>query len=138
MWPVRPNVSNSTNPSSYNLYWDSSSGGGFAKLLGSVDNVSQQDPFGNRSYKKKVVFNIALSQVPSWNNDITNYIKMKAVVGGVEQGFEAIVTIPPYTTNGMFRLVTPEVEKSAIVGWNDAEKRYIPVSVDTSGKLTVV
>lgn len=136
MWPVRPNVSNNTNPSSYNLYWDATSGGGFTKLLGSVDNVSQQDPFGNRSYKAKVVFNIALSQVAEWNNDITNYIKMKAVIGGVEQAFEPVVVVPPYTTNGMFRLIAPEVKKAAIVGWNDAEKRYIPVSVETNGHLS--
>ena len=133
MWPVRPNVSTEQQPSSYNLYWDASASGSFIKKLASVSNVSQ-DAFGLRSYHGKVVVNIIPSQIPGWNNDATNYIRLKAVVGGVEQSFESVVAIPPYTVNGM-RLRYPEISTTAIIGYNANEQRFIPVSVDSSGKV---
>jgi len=137
MWPVRPNASNLTTPESYNVYWDSSSSGGFSKLLGSVQNGPniQPEAFGIRSYYKKVVLNVVPSLIPGWNNDITNYIKMKAVISGAEQAFEGPIVIAPYTANGLMRLQYPELRTTAVVGWNDAEKRFIPTAVDTSGKL---
>lgn len=133
MWPVRPNESTEQAPSSYNVYWDASSSGTFTNKLVSVSNASQT-AFGARSYHSKVVINLVPSQIPGWNNDITNYIRLKAVIGGVEQAFEDIVAIAPYSTNGM-RLRYPELQTSAIVGFNSSEQRFIPVSVDTNGKV---
>jgi len=133
MWPVRPNESTEQAPSSYNVYWDASSAGTFTKKLVSVSNASQT-AFGARSYHSKVVVNLVPSQIPGWNNNVTNYVRLKAVVGGVEQAFEEIVAIAPYSTNGM-RLRYPELQTAAIVGFNSSEQRFIPVSVDTNGKV---
>jgi len=137
MWPVRPNGSNATKPTSYNLYWDTSAGGLFTTLLASVENASCEDHGGIRSYHKKVVYNIVPSQVSGWDNDATNYVKMKPVILTVEQAFEDLIIIPPYTVNGM-RLHYPNLQPTAIVGYNDEENRFIPVSVDTDGKVETV
>lgn len=135
MWPVRPNDSNATSPESYNVYWDVASGGAFTTLLASVENgKSSRDPFGVRSYANKVVVHITPSLVPNWNNDVTNYVKLKAVTGGIEGAFENVVPIIPYTTGNM-RLHYPELRTTAIVGYNAAEQRFLPVTVDSTGKL---
>jgi hypothetical protein len=123
MWPVRPNDSNATSPTSYNVYWDTAVGGGFTTLLVSVDNgKSPRDSFGVRSYANKVVVHITPSLVPGWNNDVTNYVLLKPVTGLVEGSAEAIIPIVPYTTGNM-RLHYPELQ------------RFIPVSVNADGKL---
>lgn len=137
MWPVRPNESNNTKPTSYNVYWDVSSVGAFATLLSSVDNMSCAEPFGNRSYKNKAVLTVITSQVPGWDDAVTNYVRLAAVIGGVEQAAEDVVTVPPYNTNGM-RLVYPDLRTSAIIGFNKDENRFIPVSVDVDGKVQTV
>lgn len=133
MWPVRPNESTVQAPSSYNVYWDTASGGTFVNLLTNVTNAYQNN-FGSRTYHNKVVVNLVPSQIPGWVNDATNYVRLKAIVGGVEQAFEGVIAIPPYTTNGM-RLQYPELRTAAIVGYNTGEQRFIPVSVDTTGKV---
>lgn len=137
MWPVRPNESNDTRPTVYNVYWDASSSGAFTALLGSVDNISCAEPFGNRSYKNKVVLTVITGQVPGWDDLVTNYVRLNAVIGGVEQAAEDVVAVPPYTTNGM-RLVYPDLRTSAIIGFNKDENRFIPVSVDIDGKVQTV
>jgi hypothetical protein len=119
----------------YNIYWDIASGGAFATLLATVSNGAySKDPLGYRSYAGKVVYNLVPSQIPGWNNDIANYVRLKAVISGVEQAAEPVVTIPPYSTNGM-RLHYPELKTTAIIGFNANENRFIPVSVDTNGKV---
>jgi len=133
MWPVRPNESTTQEASSYNVYWDSASGGLFSSLLASVSNQGSSI----RSYYKKVVVHIIPSQVPGWDNEVANYVKLKAVVLGIEQAFENVVTIVPYTNNGM-RLHYPELRTNAIIGYNKAEDRFIPVSVDTDGKVETI
>jgi hypothetical protein len=133
MWPVRPNESIEQTPFSYNVYWDDLATGTFTKLLVNVSN-SSQNAFNLRSYHNKVVIHLVPSQIAGWNNDKTNYVRLKAVVGGVEQNFEEIVAIPPYSTNGM-RLHYPELRPTAIIGFNSDEQRFIPVSVDTNGKI---
>jgi hypothetical protein len=140
MWPVRPNATNTTNPQSFNVYWDPSSTGTFTRLLGSVSNCTNLTPeaFGNRSYYQKIVLNVCPSQIAGWNNDIANYINMKAVIGGVEQAFESVVVVAPYTTNSLMRLHYPEIKVAAAVGWNDSEQRFIPVAVDTNGKVNTI
>ena len=134
MWPTRPNNSNATKPDSYNVYWDIDAGGAFSNLLGNAVNSYTNNLNGNRSYLNKVVMNVIPSLILGWNNDITNYIRMSAVIGGVEQSAETVVTIAPYTTSGM-RLRYPELKTSAIIGYNSDQDQFIPVSVDTSGKI---
>jgi hypothetical protein len=135
MWPSRPNDSDSTQPQSFNVYWDASSSGAFTKLLANVANISYaRDPFGVRSYANKVVLNVTPTQIPGWNNDVTNYIRLAAVIGGIEQTPEAIINIEPYTSNGM-RLHYPELQTRAIIGFNKDENRFIPVSVDVHGQI---
>jgi hypothetical protein len=75
--------------------------------------------------------------IPGWNNDIMNYVRLRAVIGGVLQPAEDIVQIPQYTTGGM-RLTYPELSTTAMVGYDAAENRFIPVAVDTNGKVKVV
>jgi|GEM_PF-5485437 len=137
MWPVRPNEATDQKPTSYNVYWDSNSGGAFTNLLIKVPNGSAKSVSGIRSYHGKVVVNIIPSQIVGWNNDVTNYVRLKAVVLGIEQAFEDIVSIVPYTTNGM-RLHYPNLQPTTIVGYNKDEKRFIPVSVDSDGKVETV
>jgi len=133
MWPVRPNESTTQQPTSYHVYWDTASGGGFAKMIADVPNASQ-DAFNIRSYHNKVVLHFYTSQIPGWDNTKSNYVLLKAVVGGAEQPAEAIVTILPYTTSGM-RLRYPEIRTTAIVGYNSTQERFIPITVDATGKL---
>jgi hypothetical protein len=136
MWPSRPIDSDSTQPQSFNVYWDVSSSGQFVNLLANVSNVSSsRNSFGFRSYANKVVFNVIPTQIPGWNNDVTNYVCLAAVIGGTEQAPEAVINIEPYTSNGLMRLHYPELQARAIVGFNADEKRFIPVSVDSSGKV---
>jgi len=137
MWPSRPNASNPTSPTKYNIYWDVSVLGLFATLLGSVENQPSTGYNGNRSYFGKVVFHIVPETIPGWNNDIENFIRLRPVIGGVEQLPEDIVQIPQYNTNGM-RLRYPELSTTAMVGFNAVENRFIPVAVDAAGKVKVV
>jgi hypothetical protein len=136
MWPSRPNDSNSTQPQSFNVYWDTSSSGAFTALIANVPNISYaRDSFGVRSYANKVVLNITPTQISGWNNDITNYVRLTAVINGIEQTAEAVINIEPYTSNGIMRLHYPELQTRAIIGFNKDENRFIPVSVDTNGKV---
>lgn len=137
MWPVRPNDGTDNKPTSYNIYWDTAAGGTFATLLATVPNVSSEDHNGIRSYHKKIVYNIIPNQVPGWDNTVSNYVRIKATIASVLQAFEEVVTVPPYSVNGM-RLHYPNIQPAAMVGYNDEESRFIPVSVDTDGKVETV
>jgi len=137
MWPSRPNAGNVTSPTSYNVYWDTSLVGVFNKLLVSVENQPSPGYNGNRSYFGKVVVHVIPENVPGWVNDIVNYVRLRPVIGGAEQLPEDIVEIPPYTIDGM-RLRYPEIQTTAIVGYNKDQNRFIPVSVNADGKVKTV
>lgn len=137
MWPKRPNDSNVTNPSSYNLYWDSSILGTFSTLLGSVENSASDDQLGNRAYHSKIVFNFIPEKVVGWDDNIPNYIRLRPVIGGVEQVAEDYIPIPPYSSNGM-RLRYPDLKTTAIVGYNRESGSFLPVAVNEDGKVKVI
>jgi len=137
MWLKRPNVGNNTSPSKYNLYWDASAVGPFNALLGSVENSASDDPVGMRAYHDKIVFHFAPQQVPGWIDDQANYVRLRAVIAGIEQAPEEIVAIPSYTSNGM-RLRYPELQTTAIVGYDKDTNQFIPVAVDLSGKVKTI
>jgi hypothetical protein len=130
-WPMRPNRLTDQSPSSYNVYWDSSLAGAFTTLLATLDNNSSGSSL---LFNKRIKLNISPSLYSFWDNDKTNYVRLKAVVGGAEQSFEQITAIPPYTVDGM-RLHYPELRTTAIIGYNKDENRFIPVNVDANGKI---
>lgn len=130
-WPIRPNDTNSTSPESYNLYWCSTIAGAYT-AIGSVENEGSS----NRAYHNKVVFNVVPSQVGGWNNANTNWVKVAAVIGGVEQSAETPVAINPYAVDNM--LLKYPFDRTVIVGYNSDENRLIPVSVDQTGKVKTI
>jgi len=135
-WPVRPNdgkdISVMDNVQSYNLYWDSSSGGAFNKLVGNVENK----PHANRSFLNKVVMIFNPSRITGWDNSIVNYVRLNPVVGGVEQGLEDIIEIHPYSIGGM-RFNKTE-QKAIAVGYDRDDDRLVPIAVDKDGKVKTI
>jgi len=130
-WPVRPNDSNNTSPESYNLYWSNSVSGTYS-LIGSVENRGSS----NRAYHKKVVFNVIPSRVGGWDNSNTNWVKIAAVIGGVEQAAETPIAINPHSVDNM--LLKYPFDRTVIVGYNSDENKLVPVSVDQNGKVKTV
>jgi len=134
IWPVRPNISETMEPESYNVYWNTSETSPPAYIL--VDSVENKS-HSSRSYLNKVVFNLIPSTIGDWNNSNVNWISLRPVVGGVEQAFEAAVPIHPYSINGM-RISKVSTEKTVAVGYNSDNDQLIPVAVDEDGKLKTI
>jgi len=130
-WPVRPNAGSSIDPESYNVYWCDTVGGTYVQF-DSVENRSH----ASRSFLNKVVLNVIPEKI-GWDNTAANFIRLRPVVGGVEQAFEDPVAIAPYSVGGM-RFNKTTVEKSIAVGYNEDEDRLVPMAVDNEGKLKTI
>jgi len=111
---------------SFNIYWCSTSGGVYA-LLANVLNIANKT---NPAIRGKIYFEFAPSAVVGWNNAQTNYIKLEPVIGGAPQPQEGPMIVPAKSTD------TVSIDRSTVIkGYNSAEDRFIPITVDSTGKL---
>jgi hypothetical protein len=113
---------------SFNFYFSSSSGGPFILSLGSIINKASNVP----ATRGKVVFEFNTTNVIGWNDDIANYVVLMPVVGGVEGAPEGPMTIPT-----RIETIMPK-DYSVMYGFNKTLQKFIPVSVDSDGKMETV
>lgn len=112
---------------SYNIYYSNIELGPYT-LLGSVANIASLVP----STKGKIVFEFHTDGLVGWNDDTRNYLKLAQVIGGIEGILEGPLTILTRTES-----IIPK-EFSVIYGLNKDSQKFIPVSVDPTGKVMVV
>jgi hypothetical protein len=108
----------------FNLYYSNVEAGPYSSL-GSVKNVPSESP----ATRGKIVFEFHTDSLVGWDDDSRNYIKLAPVVGGVESGLEGPLMIPTRTEN-----IVPK-EYSVMYGLNKDSQKFIPISVDSSGKV---
>jgi len=116
-----------TGIDSFNLYYSNSLAGPYT-LLKSIFNVASN----NSSTRGKIVFEFNISNLINWNNDSTNYLKMSQVIGGIEGILEG-----PVEVNTRLEQILPK-EFAVIYGLNYDSQKFIPISVDDTGKLKTI
>jgi hypothetical protein len=112
---------------SFNFYYSNVEVGPYSSL-GSVSNIASSVP----STKGKIVFEFHTDGLVGWNDDTRNYIKLAPVVGGVEGIIEGPLMIPTRTES-----IIPK-EFSVIYGLNKDSQKFIPISVDSTGKVMTI
>jgi hypothetical protein len=112
---------------SFNFYYSNVEVGPYSSL-GSVSNIASLVP----STKGKVVFEFHTDSLVGWNDDTRNYIKLASVVSGVEGVVEGPLMIPTRTES-----IIPK-EFSVIYGLNKDSQKFIPISVDSTGKVMTI
>lgn len=112
---------------SFNLYYSNTSVGPYT-LISSVENVASKVP----ATRGKIVFEFHADLLATWNEDTENYLKLAPVVGGVEGALEGPLTIPTRLEN-----IIPK-EFSVMFGLNKDSQKFIPISVDSSGKVMTI
>ena len=112
---------------SFNIYYSSSALGLYA-LLRSVDNKASLIP----ATRGKIVFEFHTSNLLGWVNEATNYIKLAPVVGGVEGALEGPLEIITRVES-----IVPK-EFAVMYGLNIDSQKFIPISVDNTGKIETV
>jgi hypothetical protein len=112
---------------SFNLYYSNIDVGPYT-LLGNVVNFYSKQP----AIKGKNVFEFHTDALVGWNDDTKNYIKLSPVVGGVIGVQEGPLTIPTRVES-----IVPK-EFAVIYGLNANSQKFIPISVDPSGKVMTI
>jgi len=112
---------------SFNLYY-SDAGAGVYSLLSSVENKPSKEP----ATKNKVVFEFYTENLANWDNNKDNYIKLAPVVNNVEGALEGPLVIPTRVET-----VAPK-EFSVMYGLDKDAQKFVPISVDSTGKIMTV
>jgi len=112
---------------SFNLYY-SDAGAGVYSLLSSVENKPSKEP----ATKNKVVFEFYTENLANWDNNKDNYIKLAPVVNNVEGALEGPLVIPTRVET-----VAPK-EVAALYGLDKDARKFVPISVDSTGKIMTV
>lgn len=112
-------------PDTFNFYWSPTAIGVYTLFQTNIKNEPSVIP----SIKGKVLFEFNPSSISGWNNAQTNYIKMALVTGGVVGAQEGPMTIP--TKDEMIQWA----DKVVAFGFDSTTQKYIPVAVDSTGKL---
>jgi hypothetical protein len=118
------------NVDTYNIYSSTSSTGPFT-LIGNVRNEKSKES----SVRGKVVYEFNVGPTPGldWDNTITHYLQIVPVIANVEQVPEGPMVIPQRYE------YAKSINKNVIMfGYNEEEKRFIPVAVDPVGKVRTV
>ena len=114
---------------SFNIYWSNASGGPYT-LFNNFENV----PIPQGSFKNRIPFEFNVGPLGlNWNNTITNYIKIAPVTGGVEGALEGPLIVPAKFEKSKYAAT----KSSLVVGYYEAEERYVPVAVDSVGKVRI-
>ena len=121
---VRLLIDYRVGPDSFNLYWSATELGVYALFAGVINKPSNVP-----SIRGKILFEFNPSMIVGWSNLQDNFLKMKPVTGGIEGAFEGPMKVP--TREEML----PWAEKMISYGFNKDEQRFIPLAVDTTGKL---
>jgi len=112
---------------SFNMYYSNVEIGPYT-LIRSVANVASKVP----STRGKIVFEFHADSLVGWNESTENYIKLAPVVGGFEGALEGPLAIPTRLEN-----IIPK-EFSVMYGLNKDSQKFIPISVDSFGKVMTI
>ena len=124
---VRLLIDYRTGVDSFNLYYSHTNIGAYI-ALGSVKNIASKVP----ATKGKILFEFHTDSLVTWDNDTINYIKLAPVVGGAEGALEGPLIIPTRVES-----ILPK-EFAVIYGLNINSQKFIPISVDPTGKVMTV
>ena len=124
---VRLFIDYRTSVDSFNLYYSNVDIGPYT-FLGNVLNFYSKQP----AIKGKNVFEFHTDSLVGWNDDTKNYIKLAPVIGGIEGVLEGPLTIPTRVES-----ILPK-EFAVIYGLNISSQKFIPISVDPTGKVMTV
>lgn len=124
---IRLLVSYRTGVDSFNFYYSNIEVGPYV-LLGSVLNIASLIP----STRGKIVFEFHTDSLVGWDDQTRNYLKLAPVIGGVEGVQEGPMMIPTRVES-----IIPK-EFSVIYGLNKDSQKFIPVSVDATGKVMTI
>jgi len=124
------NHSDYSNVDSFNFYWDSAESGTFTNsFVEGILNV----PSNKSAIRGKIMIDVIPDpNVSGWDNNITNWLKMAPVVGGVEGAKVGPIKIPTREQ------IIPHADKVIIYGYDEDNNRYIPAAVDSNGKMKTV
>ena len=111
-------------PDSFNLYWSAAIAGVYVKFA-SFLNVPSNIP----SIRGKILFEFYPSTIVGWNNSTDNFLKLAPVTGAVVGALEGPMTVPTKQETIYY------AEKSISYGFNKDLQKFIPLAVDTDGKL---
>ena len=123
---VRLFIDHRVSVDSFNLYYSNAEGGPYT-LIGSTLNIPSNAP----ATRGKVVYEFNTETLVTWDDDERNYIKLAPVVGGDEGAQEGPLTIPTRVET-----IGPK-EFSVMYGFNRDSQRFIPISVDGDGNVTI-
>jgi hypothetical protein len=112
---------------SFNFYYSNVELGPYT-LIDSVSNIASLVP----STKGKIVFEFHTDSLVGWDNETRNYIKLAPVTGGIEGVLEGPLMIPTRTES-----IIPK-EFSVVYGLNKDLQKFIPISVDQTGKVMTI
>jgi hypothetical protein len=124
---IRLFIDKRTGVDSYNFYWSNVVGGPYT-LFRNIINSASRTP----ATRGKVVFEFNTSSLVGWSNDVQNYIKMAPVTGVVVGAQEGPLLIPTRISR-----IIPK-EYAVIYGLNTDSQKFIPVSVDETGKVETI
>jgi len=121
---IRLFVDYRTSVDSFNVYYSGVEVGPYTFLKNVLNAPSKVS-----ASKGKIIFEFHTDALVGWNNNERNYIKLSEVIGGVEGVLEGPLVILPRLEN-----ITPK-EYTVIMGLNKDLQKFIPVLVDSTGKL---
>jgi hypothetical protein len=116
-----------TNVDSFNLYYSNILIGPYT-FLKTISNIASKIP----STRGKIVFEFDTLNLIGWNNDTLNYIKLTQIINGIEGNQEGPLEVPT-----RLEKIIPK-EFSVIYGLDYGSQKFVPISVDSSGKLITV
>ena len=112
---------------SFNFYHSNAVGGPYV-ALGSVSNVASLVP----ATRGKVIYEFHTDGLEGWSDDTRNYIKLAPVTGVIVGPQEGPLMIPTRTES-----IIPK-EFSVMYGLNIDLQKFIPISVDPTGKVNTL
>jgi hypothetical protein len=107
-----------SNVDSFNVYQSTNIAGPWTFLL-NVENTQSE-----KRFKGRTVFQFNPNLI-GWSNDVSNYIVIHPVVGGVEGAQEGPVTIFPLHYEH-----AKSVDRTSIFVYDKGSERYVPATTD--------
>jgi hypothetical protein len=115
-----------SNIDSFNLYYSNNIAGPYV-ILGSIINVASKTP----SIKGKIPFEFNTTNLINWDNNLSNYIKLAEVINNIEGIQEGPLEIPTRLAK-----IQPK-EFSVIFGLDYENQKFLPISIDSTGKIKI-
>ena len=102
-------------------------GGPFVEFK-KVQNKGSVEP----QIRGRIMVEVIPQSVVGWDNNLTNYITLHEIIGGVEQAAEGPMVVPVIY---QFNKGDVSIESVVINGFNSSEQKFVPIAVDTNGKV---